>query len=213
MVGHFDDRAGTWDDDPRRVARAEQAAQVIRATLPLRPGMRMLDLGAGTGLLSQALVDDVGSLVLADPSQGMRDVAERKAASGLFGERVRVIHPDELDESAPGEFDLVVALMALHHIEDLPTALGRLGRALAPGGLIAVVDLERDVEETFHDPGFTGHQGFDRSEIAQLLKDAGFGGVAIRHCLAMPKNDRTYDLFLATARTPENQAGGGPSSR
>ena len=46
----FDERAKDWDT-PERIARAAEAAGVIRANVDLAPTDRVVDIGAGTGLL------------------------------------------------------------------------------------------------------------------------------------------------------------------
>lgn len=199
MSGEFDERAQAWDDDPRRIERAGRVAEVLRSVVPLDAGMRLLDFGAGTGLLAQALASDVGSVVLVDASVGMREVASSKAAAGVFGPDALVTTLEER-ASAAGEVDVVVSLMAVHHVADLARTLRLLREQLRPGGTLAIVDLEKDVDGSFHDPDFVGHHGFDRSEMARLLTEAGFAHVALQHCVAIPKNERTYDLFLATAR-------------
>ena len=77
---NFDSRAKTWDSDPKKVERAAQVAQAIRAALPLQPGMTALEVGCGTGLLSFALQSDFAHITLADTSEGMLDVLAAKIA-------------------------------------------------------------------------------------------------------------------------------------
>ena len=67
----FDDRAATWDDDPAKVERADEVARAISAAIPLDRSMRMLEYGAGTGLVTQALRESVGPVTLADTSKGI----------------------------------------------------------------------------------------------------------------------------------------------
>ena len=55
-VNKFDDKAATWDDDPAKVERAGEVARAIRAAVPLNTSVRMLEYGAGTGLVTQALL-------------------------------------------------------------------------------------------------------------------------------------------------------------
>lgn len=88
---HFDQRAATWDEDPGKRRQSEEVAAAVAAALlargagPRRPGRtRVLEYGAGTGLVSQALLEHLGEpvLTLADSSAGMRTVLGRKVADG-----------------------------------------------------------------------------------------------------------------------------------
>src|SRR4029077_149173 len=83
VMATFDEGAKDWDT-PERIARAADAADAIRANVALAPTDRVVDIGAGTGLLGLALLDDIGELALADPSDGMLAViAEKLAAAEL----------------------------------------------------------------------------------------------------------------------------------
>ena len=53
--GFFDQTAGTWDDDPAKVERAREAADPIVERLDPSPDARLLEYGAGTGLVAQPL--------------------------------------------------------------------------------------------------------------------------------------------------------------
>ena len=48
----FDERAPGWDT-PRRIARAEEAAETIETSIDIPPGCRAIEVGAGTGLLGR----------------------------------------------------------------------------------------------------------------------------------------------------------------
>ena len=67
---------------PRR--RARDVAEAVAAAVPLTGRERMLEYGAGTGLVSQALAERVGPITLADTSSGMRSVMEGKIAAGAL---------------------------------------------------------------------------------------------------------------------------------
>ena len=197
MAEKFDDKAATWDDDPDKVARARHGADAIRAALGLRPTMRVLDYGAGTGLLSEQLAEAVGSLVLADPSAGMRAVMEAKVAAGTLPNATVVDLDLTQDASDVGSFDLVTTMLALHHIPDLAGVLAGLAAVLESGGQLAVIDLEAE-DGSFHGPGFPGHEGFDRDELTTALTAAGFTAPTFAALPPLEKHGREYGLFLVT---------------
>jgi SAM-dependent methyltransferase len=200
VSGDFDVRAATWDDDPRKAVRARAVAATVRGTLDLQPRPRVLEYGAGTGLLSQQLTTEIGPLVLADPSEGMREVMVGKLERGVFPEGTRVLDLDltrhhPLDE----RFDLILAMMVLHHIPDLVPVLTGFATMLADGGTVCIIDLEAE-DGSFHRAEFDGHRGFRQDELADWMATAGFGYVSFHHCHTMEKHGRAYPLFLAAGR-------------
>lgn len=200
----FDDRAATWDDDPAKVERGRTVADGVADAVALGPDTRVLEYGAGTGLASQALADRVGAITLADSSQGMREVAQQKVADGVLPSGTRVWDLDLTTQDAPDErFDLVLAVLALHHVEAqaLDVLLGRLAAMLDPGGRLCVADLEEDVEGAFHaeHDDFTGFHGFRHRDLEGRLEAAGFTDVEFRPCGHVVKHDREFPMFLATA--------------
>jgi ubiquinone/menaquinone biosynthesis C-methylase UbiE len=170
---NFDRRAAAWDNDPRKVARAEAMAAAIRAEVPIAAGMRMLEYGCGTGLLSFALAPFPGEALLTDVSDGMlavlRDKIERFAAPNFRAAKLDLL----ADPLPAGRYDLVTMLMVLHHIPDTDAILRKLHAILAPGGRLCVGDLDLE-GGAFHGPGFDGHNGFDRDALAAKARAAGF---------------------------------------
>ena len=198
----FDERAKDWDT-PDRVARAAEVASAIREAVPLRPADRLVDVGAGTGLLGLALVDDVAEVVLLDPSAGMIEVANEKLAAGDL-RTVRAVRHDLLGDPAPAEpFDVAVSLLVLHHLEDTRAALGAIRDLLRPGGRIALADLDSE-DGSFHTAEAEGihHHGFDRDALAAIAREVGFDEVATRTAtvLAEASHFRGYPVFLLTGR-------------
>ncbi|HEX6423984.1 MAG TPA: class I SAM-dependent methyltransferase [Acidimicrobiales bacterium] len=204
----FDEKAATWDADPAKVERAQAVARAVRATVPLDPSVRLLEYGAGTGLVTQALRDAVGPVTLADTSAGMRDVMHAKVAAGAIPD-ARVWDLDLATGPVPDEtFDLVVTVMTLHHIADLDPVLSAFARVLVEGGHLCVVDLDEE-DGSFHSDGFAGHHGFERSALAARLTAAGFTDVGFQDCHHVVRDGVRYPLFLAVCvRGPA--AGSGP---
>lgn len=201
MATNFDEKAATWDDDPAKVERARVVAAAVRDAVPLSPATRLLEYGAGTGLVSQFLAPAVGPITLAEPSAGRRAVVTRKIAAGELPPDTRTWDLDLTTTAAPEEtFDVAVTVLTLHHIVRLRPALEGLARLLVDGGHLAIVDLEAE-DGSFHadDPGFDGHHGFVRTQLQSDLEAAGFREVRFVACHELVKESRTYPLFLATS--------------
>lgn len=214
MPTDFDERAATWDDDPAKVERARAVAEAIRAAVPLDGSARLLEYGAGTGLLSQALAPHVGAVTLAEPSAGMRAVMVDKVAAGRLPADARVWDLDLAAEAVPDErFDLIATVMTLHHIPELVPVLRGFAALLADGGALCVVDLEEE-DGSFHrsDPDFDGHHGFARTALTEQLADAGFTSVDFSRCHEVEREGGTYPLFLAVCRIDHRSTGSAGAS-
>lgn len=197
----FDQLALNWDDDPRRIKRAKQAAAAITKQLPA--GGTWLDYGAGTGLLGLVLLDHADRLVLADSSAGMCAKARENVASAGLAERVEVCEFDlEKADSPITELNAVVSMLAFHHIADVPTVIARIYAMLAPGGWVAIVDLDEDGGHFHAHHGVRpAHNGFNHDQFASWLTDAGFTQVNVGDGYQMHHKDGSgFSTFCATAR-------------
>lgn len=120
----------------REVAR--HLARRIAARLPAPPA-RILEIGCGTGLLSAELAAAFpkAELLLTDISPTMLERARAR-----LGDRAEYLVLDgEHPEGLEGGFDLIASSLALQWFANLPGALARLSRLLAPGGLLCFATL------------------------------------------------------------------------
>lgn len=197
-MSSFDEKAATWDDDPTKVERAQVVAAAILDSVPVDGSTRLLEYGAGTGLVTQALRHRVGPVTLVDTSAGMRDVMAAKVAAGALPD-ARIWDLDLATDPVPDErFDLVVTVMVLHHVHALDRALVAFADLLEDGGHLCVVDLEEE-DGSFHGEGFDGHHGFERGDLTARLEAAGFADVSFATVHHVVRDGASYPVFLATA--------------
>jgi len=100
------------------------------------PGMRVLDVACGTGVLSLVAADLVkpgGSVVGLDLNSGMLDVARRKAPHIDWHEA-----PAEAIPFEDGTFDAVVSQFGLMFFQDKALGIREMLRVLRPAGKLAV---------------------------------------------------------------------------
>jgi demethylmenaquinone methyltransferase/2-methoxy-6-polyprenyl-1,4-benzoquinol methylase len=104
----------------------------------IRPGMKILDVATGTGLVARAAIQlglQPGHITGLDPSQGMLQCNRQRQSIGLvqgFGETLPFA-----DES----FDFVTMGYALRHVEDLVVLFSEFRRVLRRGGGVLVLEI------------------------------------------------------------------------
>lgn len=106
----------------------------------LRSGMRVLDLGSGTGypaLLGAQTVGPSGSVIGIDLADQMLDAARRKATSlGLSNVAFRTGDVTTLPFEA-ASFDAITSRFCLMFLPEIPKAATEIARVLKPGGWLA----------------------------------------------------------------------------
>jgi tRNA (cmo5U34)-methyltransferase len=144
-IAIFDEHAGDYEALRRRLvpsfdafyATAVQALSLAGCEL-----RRVLDLGAGTGLLARAVAraHPESELVLLDGSAAMLEQASRS-----LGERAGYVVGELGAEIPSGPWDAVVSAMAIHHLEDPAKRdlFARVHAALSPGGVFVNAEQVR----------------------------------------------------------------------
>lgn len=139
-------------------------------------GARILDLGAGTGLLSDLVARRIqpSSLVLVDASAEMLERAEQR----LQAWNLKTIVQELQEPLPPGPFDAVVSALAIHHLEDRAKEhlFERILAVLAPGAVFVnaeqvqgITPWEQSLFESTHLEGARA-LGSSNEEIAQAVE-------------------------------------------
>ena len=106
------------------------------AGLDVRPGMRVLDVAAGTGSITRLLGDTGAAVVSLDQSDQMLGHAVARGATGVRATAEALPFRD-------GSFDRVTFGYLLRYVADVPAALLELTRVLRPGGRLGMVEFGR----------------------------------------------------------------------
>jgi putative AdoMet-dependent methyltransferase len=194
----FAEKSRDWDERPVPV-QISQAVGRLLDTLDWDPSMRVMDFGAGTGLIAATIAPHVSRIVAVDTSPSMLEALAAK--ENLLG-KVECRCQDILESPLDEHFDAVVSAMALHHVEDTAALVAKFAEQLKAGGLLALADLDRE-DGSFHSPGTEGvfHDGFDRAALQSTLEAAGFEDVQFVTALEVEKEDKgPYTVFLVTSR-------------
>jgi SAM-dependent methyltransferase len=126
---------------------AAKLVDVAAQGMGIGPQDRVLEVGAGFGRFSFALLERCASLVAADLSErALATLDATRAAQGLAADRVatRCLDLSRFAAADLGEsFRAIVGFFILHHLPDAADTIRRLAGALAPGGVLAFVEPNR----------------------------------------------------------------------
>lgn len=174
----------------------------------LRRGMRVLDVGCGSGdltLLASWLVGPSGFVLGVDRSAQSLALAECRAAAAGRSERIRFTTAD-LEQFAPDDrFDAIIGREILMYLADPAAVLRRLAIRLVPGGILA-----------FHEtslPPFRCHPG---GEIFARCRSWIIGALQCAGC-DVRMGDKLFATFTAAGlpaprMTAAGRVEGGPDS-
>jgi demethylmenaquinone methyltransferase / 2-methoxy-6-polyprenyl-1,4-benzoquinol methylase len=136
----FDQTAGDYDRIERVMAFGSGSwyRRQALASAGLRPGMRVLDVGVGTGLTAREaahLVGASGQVTGVDPSAGMLERAVLPTRVKLLSGRAEAL------PVPAASVDFISMGYALRHVADLSQAFQEFKRVLAPGGRLCVLEI------------------------------------------------------------------------
>ena len=142
---------GTFSDNDTELKRLKQQARIVsdqdqeilyRAGLV--PGMQVLDVGCGSGCVTQTIATLIGegSVTGVDSNRLLLQEARRSLAHTSLS-NVTFVEADVYDLALPDEsYDFVYARLLFQHLRDPKKALQSLRRVLKPGGTVCIMDVD-----------------------------------------------------------------------
>jgi SAM-dependent methyltransferase len=171
------------DGDPREWTQVferpgrevfDQRFKIIHAVRP-HPGMRIADIGAGTGLFSVLFARAVGPdgvvyAVDTSPSfvAGLRELAARYRVDNI----VPAVSTQEDTRLPTAGIELAFVCDTYHHFEYPRAMLDSIHQALVPGGALIIIDYRR--RPGLSSPWVMQHVRADRDRVVEEVRQAGF---------------------------------------
>ena len=169
MQHKFDDpaRYAKSFDDPAR--DAWQMPQRVIDALQLTSGMKVADIGAGTGYFSMRLAKVPGLSVFAVDIEPKMVEYLRQRAHKEHAMNVTAVLAGASSPNLPEPVDVILVVDTYHHLPNRPAYFRELRKSLKPGGRIAIVDFRKDAPD-----GPPVHFRFTPQQIQDEMKQAGY---------------------------------------
>ena len=170
--------------------------QGIRALLQasdlLHPGLRVLDAGCGSGVVTFAFIEAMASRGLKYESIHAFDLTpamlsrfqmslDTRGINGVLLRQADVLAPDQLPPSWI-EYDLILSASMLEYLpkSELPRALAELRKRLSPKGSLLIVITKKSPEAKILIEWWWRSERYARDELQQAFAAGGFHDVTFR---------------------------------
>jgi len=142
----FDGVAKRYDflNDLLSLGRTKAWRKIATATINPRPGIKILDIAAGTGSSSRPLADAGAQVIPLDFSKGMLAAGKKRHPdlNFTFGDALNLPFKDD-------EFEITTISFGLRNTTNTPAALREALRVTKPGGRIVIVEFSQPTNFIF----------------------------------------------------------------
>lgn len=159
-----------------------ELADAIVTEARLLEGMRILDVGCGTGNIDVVLQERLNAAIVGvDRSFGMLAAARGKVSGGRWIRADSAALP-----LRSGTFDCVLMLYVMHHMADFSVAIREAYRLLRSGPLVILTASHGQIESSFASQFFPSYAALDKARFPEVsaivagMKAAGFSDVSHR---------------------------------
>ncbi len=199
---YFDQVSLEWDT-LRKSLYGDEVREAIIKTAKLGPNDTVLEVGAGTGFLTEPASRAGGKIIALDLSKSMTDEAISKLKGNNVEFKIGSVDRIPLGD---GSVDAVIGNMFLHHCPDPGRAIMEMSRVLKPEGRIVFADMQEHEHEWLRTEEADLWLGFNTQHISGLLQKAGISDVTIEAlstcCTTREDENIEIPIFMASGRKP-----------
>ncbi|WP_442483809.1 class I SAM-dependent methyltransferase [Aeoliella sp. SH292] len=176
---------------------AYEARNFILEAVGIQSGMRVADVGAGTGLftvLFSEAVGDQGWVYAVDIAPNFIEHIAQRAKEAGIANITPVLCSDQSINLPPESIDIAYVCDTYHHFEHPTATVASIYKALKPGGKLIVVDFVR--EEGISSDWILGHVRAGKEVFKAEIISTGMEFVA------EPKIETMEENYLLVFRKP-----------
>lgn len=173
---YFETVASQWDR-MRKSFFSDRVRKVAVAKADVQAKKLAADIGAGTGFMTEELIENGLKVIAVDQAEAMLDEMKKK-----FGRTASVDYKTGKFDNLPIQnetVDYVFANMYLHHVDSPQVAIKEMVRILKAGGKLVITDMDEHGFEFLRKEQHDRWLGFKREDVELWLNEAGLKNVKV----------------------------------
>lgn len=192
MSDIWDDYAEGWDSNQEVRIYSQKAFDELTNRIDIH-GLRILDFGCGTGLLTEKMSPIAGKIVAIDSSERMCSILKDKEhANVTVLKGILTQHLIRSESLLQQPFDLIVASSVFAFVDDFSAILKLLNSLLCKDGLL----IHWDWKQTEQEPNF----GFDMNGLKQFYQQADMRTISITEPFSLASEKGTMSVIMGVLK-------------
>jgi ubiquinone/menaquinone biosynthesis C-methylase UbiE len=198
---YFEVVSGRWDV-LRKSFYGDEVRDAVLKAADIQTNDTVLDVGAGTGFLTEGAAKIARNVIALDFSEAMTEESRAKLGGGNVEFKIGNAEQIPLHDSS---VHAVIGNMILHHCLNPDVAIREMARVLLTGGRLALSDLQAHNYEFMRKEHADTWLGFDISHVRSLMDQACFDDIRVEAlescCSTTAVNGQVkIPMFLASGR-------------